>query len=134
MIKKLPTEHEEQKKLIQWLRIKKIFHFANTNENNTFKQDRKYAMIAEAKAKAAGKLKGVADLTVFLPNKILFIELKRSRKTLKSGKLSVSHTNTSPEQLKFLETVNTFVYAVGMVCYGYIEAKTFIENEINQID
>ena len=44
------TEAIEQQKLIQWLRLKKIFHYATTNENNSYKQDRKYAMIAEQKA------------------------------------------------------------------------------------
>ena len=47
----IPTEAVEQQKLVQWLRLKKIFHYATTNENNSFMQNRKYAMIAEQKAK-----------------------------------------------------------------------------------
>ena len=42
-----PTEAEEQKLLIKWMTSKRIFFFAPTNENNTHKQNRKYAMIAE---------------------------------------------------------------------------------------
>ena len=89
----IPSEAIEQQKLIQWLRLKKIFHYATTNENNSYKQDRKYAMIAEQKAKSQGKLKGVADITVLLPNKILFIELKKQGKKLKNG--NISHVNSA---------------------------------------
>ena len=126
----LPTEAQEQQYLVQWLRINKIFCFAPVNENNTHKQNRHYAMIAEVKARAAGKLKGTSDLIVMLPNKLLLIELKRQRRKLKSGKLSTSHTNTSKEQLKFLETANTFDYAEARVCYGWEEAKEYIESHL----
>ena len=67
--KVIPLEIDEQKKLVNWLKTKKIFFYSNVSENNTYKQDRKYAMIAEQKAKSQGKLKGVADITVLLPNK-----------------------------------------------------------------
>ena len=121
------TEAQEQETLVQWLRLKKIFHWANVNENNSHMQNRKYAMIAEMKSRKAGKLKGVSDITVMLPNKILYIELKRRRKVLKrSGKLSTSHTKTSPEQIAFLDKVNTYPYAVGKVCHGWEEARDFI--------
>ena len=121
------TEAIEQQKLIQWLRLKKIFHYATTNENNSYKQDRKYAMIAEQKAKSQGKLKGVSDITVLLPNKILFIELKKQGKVLKNGNISHSNSKVSDEQIAFLEKVNSFDYAIGKVCYGFDDAKNFIE-------
>lgn len=124
----IPSERVEQEKLVQWLRLKKIFHYATTNENNTYKQDRKYAMIAEQKAKAQGKLKGVSDITVLLPNKILFIELKRKGKLLKNGTVSHSNSKVSDAQLDFLNKVNSFDYADGKVCYGFEDAKSFIES------
>ena len=126
----IPSEAIEQQKLVQWLRLKKIFHYATTNENNSYKQDRKYAMIAEQKAKAQGKLKGVADITVLLPNKILFIELKKQGKVLKNGTVSHSNSTVSPEQIAFLEKVNSFDYAEGRVCYGFEAAKKFIEENM----
>ena len=55
----LPTEAQEQRNLVMWLQYKKLFFFAPTNENNTYKQNKKYAMINEVKAKSMGKLKGV---------------------------------------------------------------------------
>lgn len=120
-------EAVEQQKLVQWLRIKKIFHYATTNENNTYKQDPKYAMIAERKAKLQGKLKGVSDVTVLLPNKILFIELKKQPKKLKNGNLSYSNSKVSDEQIAFLEKINSFSYAIGKVCYGFEEAREFVQ-------
>ena len=126
----IPSEAVEQKKLVQWLKLKKIFHYATTNENNSYKQNRKYAMIAEQKAKSQGKLKGVADITILLPNKILFIELKKQGKRLKNGNISHSNSKVSDEQISFLEKVNSFSYAEGRVCYGFEEAKNFIEENI----
>ena len=123
----IPTEHEEQKAVAQYLRAKKLFFFAPTNENNSHKQDRKWAMVAEQKAKAAGKVKGVSDLVVFAPNSILFIEMKRRPKKLKSGKLSVSHTKVSKEQVLFLDKVKDYGYAKSMVCYGAKDAIDFID-------
>jgi hypothetical protein len=128
--KVIPLEIDEQKKLVKWLQIKKIFFYSNVSENNTYKQDRKYAMIAEQKAKSQGKLKGVSDITVLLPNKILFIELKKQGKKLKNGNISHSNSKVSDEQIAFLEKVNSFDYAIGKVCYGFDDAKNFIEENV----
>ena len=127
MAKVVPTEAQEQKALVDWLRINNYFFFAPTNENNTYKQNAKYAMINEVKAKSLGKLKGVSDLVVFLPSKILFIELKRRPKKLKSGKLSYSNSKVSNEQDFFIQKVNTYPYAKGAICYGADSAIKFIE-------
>lgn len=125
------TEAQEQQKLIQWLRLKKIFHFAPINENNQSFSNRLVAMKIEAKNKSMGKVAGVSDVIVMLPNKILFVELKRARKVLKSGKLSTANTKVSPEQKKFLESVNkNFNYAEAKVCYGFSEAVEFIERNL----
>ena len=122
-----PLEELEQKKIIQWLRLKKIFHFAPMNENRSSFTNKRVAMQIEAKAKSMGKVKGVSDIVVMLHNKILFIELKRAKKVLKSGKLSISHTKVSDEQKSFLSRVSGFSYADGYVCYGANEAIKIIE-------
>lgn len=132
-MQKVPTESVEQQKFIQWLKVKKIFHFATNNENNTYKQDRKYAMIAESKAKSMGKLKGVSDLTIFLPNKIIFIEMKRQGTTLKSGKISHSNSKVSDEQKAFIDKVNTYSYSAAFVAYGFNEAVKIVEQELQVI-
>lgn len=125
------TESLEQQKLIQWLKLKKLFYFAPMNENQASFTNRIVAMKQEVKAKSMGKVKGVSDVIVMLPNKILFIELKRAKKILKSGKTSISHTKVSDEQKAFINSVNGFVYASAKICYGFNEAMEFIEKEQN---
>ena len=94
-------------------------------ENKKFKlgqKNRKYAMIAEQKAKIQGKKKGVSDLTIFTKNKILFLELKRQRPILKNGKLGTPKNKPSKEQTNFIDTVNQFNYVIADVAYGCDEA------------
>ena len=116
------TEEQEQKKLVQWLKLKKIFHFAPMNENKQSFTNPKVAMMIEAKAKSMGKVKGVSDLVVMLPSSILFIELKRAKKRL---------TKVSDSQNVFLSKIGQFCYAKGHVCYGANEAIEIIEKEMN---
>ena len=115
------TEEQEQKKLVQWLKLKKIFHFAPMNENKQSFTNPKVAMMIEAKAKSMGKVKGVSDLVVMLPSSILFIELKRAKKRL---------TKVSDSQNSFLSKIGQFCYAKGHVCYGANEAIEIIEKEL----
>lgn len=117
-------EQIEQKKFIKWLRLKNIFHFAVKNESGTsFNGAGNWIGKND---KSMGKRKGVSDLVVMLDNKILFIEMKRPRKTLKSGKLS-NENLLKPEQEQFLNSVNGFSYASGYVAYGFLDAKEIIE-------
>ncbi|MCW8932201.1 MAG: VRR-NUC domain-containing protein [Gammaproteobacteria bacterium] len=120
-------EELEQQKLVQWLKIKKLFYFAIPNGaflSGTPLQRAKQM----ARLKSAGLVVGASDIVVMLPNKILFIELKRPKKILKSGKLSTSNSTVSLEQKKFLQAiVDNFEYAEATVCYGFNEAREFIE-------
>jgi len=122
-----PLEDTEQKILVQYLRLKKIFHFSPINENQGSSTNRNVAIRVEAKAKSMGKLKGVSDLVVFMPKQILFIELKRCGRMLKSGKISHSNSKVSKEQEDFLNRANEFPYAKGYICYGAEEAIKIIE-------
>ena len=128
-----PLEEVEQQKLVQWLRLKNIFHFAPMNENKQSFSNRKAAFKIEAKSKSMGKINGVSDLIVMLPNKILFIELKRARKRLKSGKLSSTLSKVSDEQKSFLNTINEefYKYSSAVVCYGAREAIEIVEEYID---
>jgi len=113
-----PLEEVEQRALVQWLKLKKIPYFAVANENIFSFLNRNLAVKIQAKQKALGAIKGVSDLCIMLPNKILFIELKRS-----DPKLS----KVSKEQIAFLKEVNKLDYAYGDVAYGYLEAIEIIE-------
>lgn len=120
MDRSLPTEAQEQLALIQWMNIKNIEYFAVPNGGSRHK-------LEAINLKRQGVKAGVSDMVVLLKTQILFIELKRRKKVLKSGKLSTSHTATSQAQIDFIDKVNQFPYAKGKVCYGWQEAKEFIE-------
>jgi hypothetical protein len=127
MSKKLlsPSEAQEQQALIDWLRLKKITHFAPINENAFSGVIRQYikpislaqriiAMI-ENKSRAMGKRKGVSDVVVLLPaGKSLFIEMKRKHEG-----------NESFEQQAW-RTELTSLGHLAFVCHGFGEAVAII--------
>ena len=124
---KRPLEGDEQKELVKQLELLKrkniiLEYYATNNENNTYKQDRKYAMIAEQKAKAMGKKKGVSDICIILKDKVIYIEMKRQKEVLKSGAISKAKDDTSKEQITFLENVNKSDVVFGFVGNGFNDA------------
>jgi len=123
---KLPKEEEEQKALVKWLRNNGYFFFAANNENNQSYANRRNAAIHETKARSMGKVKGVSDLVIFLEDKILFMELKRQKPILKSGKRGKPKNAPSEEQKEFLDNVAGFKYAIASVAYGADEAILII--------
>ena len=130
-----PSETIEQQRVVQYLRIKKIPHFAPNAENQSSSLNRTVAIKVEVKAKSMGKSKGFPDLQILKANKYyhgLFIEMKRRAKKLKSGKLSISHTKTSIEQLEWIDRLNNEGY-YAIVCYGAIEAIEVIENYMDEV-
>lgn len=125
-----PNEAEDQKALVQWLRVKKIRHFSVPNENQGSFLNKKVAMIQERKAQSMGKLKGAPDLFIWTRDKIIAIELKRQIKTLKDGSPSKTIPKTSREQIEAITWINEFDYAEARICYGWMKAKEFIEKYI----
>jgi len=126
---KTPLETEEQQKLIQWLRIKKLMYWATPN-GAVLKGSKLQRVKQMSKLKKEGLVNGVSDVIVMLPNKILFIEMKRQKKKLTTGKMSSTSISVSDEQKSFLKKVNGFDYAHGIIAYGFNEAMEFIEKEI----
>ena len=128
-------EANHQKMFIKYLEMKKqsgkvIEYFAPVNENTSSFTNRAVALKVEAKAKAMGKKAGVSDVVVILKNKVLFIEMKRPAKRLKSGKLSTAGIIVSEYQKQFLENISQSEVCEGVVAYGFDEAKGFIDNQI----
>lgn len=119
---KIPSEEEEQKALIKYLKKNNYFFFANVNENKQSFTNKFLATKIEAKSKSMGKVKGVSDLTIFTENTIVFIELKKQRPILKNGKLGTPTNKPTDEQMQFIAKVNGFKYAYGFVAYGCDEA------------
>ena len=124
---KLPTEDMEQEELVKWLIKNNYFFFATKNENNQSFNNRLVAIKIEAKAKARGKIKGTPDLCIFTDNKIVFMELKRQKPILKSGKLGKPTNDATKEQLEFLAKVNDYSYAYGIVAFGCDDAVRILE-------
>ena len=124
------TEAQEQEKLIRWLRFKRIFHWANVQENQGSFLNRKVAMIQAVKAKKMGKMRGLPDVTVMLPDKMLFIEMKRAPKILMSGKKSTAGINVSDHQKEFIKRLAGFDYCAAKICFGFNEAQDFIQNNM----
>ena len=101
-------EHKEQVALVQWLRIKKIPHNATPNGG--------YRNISTAvKLKAEGVVAGFPDITIFLPNFVLYIEMKRKGGTIQAN------------QKEWISYLNSLSYAHAIVCYGAKEAIEKIE-------
>lgn len=127
---KIPSEEEEQKALIRYLKKNNYFFFANVNENRQSFTNKLLATKIEAKSKSMGKVKGVSDLTVFTENIIVFIELKKQRPILKNGNLGTPINKPTYEQMQFIANINNFKYAYGFVAYGCDEAIKVLTNKI----
>lgn len=111
----IPKEEQEQMVVVDWLRVNKIKHIHVANE-------RMASVIYKKKLKALGTYAGFPDLMIFLPTKILFVEMKRAKKSL---------SKVSKEQIKWIDDLNVFEYAKAKVCYGSGEAIDFIREQIH---
>lgn len=122
---KIPSESQEQKALVQWLRLHptlKGFFFKNDNEG-------KRTPIQGRNAKLLGLKPGVSDLFIFYPTKTfhgLFIEMKRNKKYTGSERSSDSWM----AQERFISTVRGVGFD-GHFCYGWEHAKSVIEKYLN---
>jgi hypothetical protein len=104
----VPTEAQEQEVLCRWLDLMHIDYFAVPNGGYRNKLEGK-------NLKKQGVKKGVSDLIVFTQSKILFVEMKRIKKSA-----------ISKEQIFFIESVKKLPYADGKICKGFEEARSFI--------
>lgn len=107
----LPTEDQEQRTLVAYLRVKgyKLHHSPNATGHTAEARRRAGRM------KAAGTSKGFPDLLVFTGKNSYAIELKRR----KGGKVT-------PEQREWLQVLAAHGFKVA-VCRGAGEAIQLIE-------
>lgn len=110
----IPLEEQEQMKFVSWLRVKKIRHIHVANE-------RMCSVVYKKKLKALGTYAGFPDLMIFLANRTLFIEMKRSDKRL---------SRVSKEQSEWLEFLNLLDEGSAKVCYGADEAIEFVKENL----
>lgn len=114
----IPDEHSEQVALVQWLDLKRIDYFAVPNANAMSSLSPTMAIRLMAKLKKEGFKSGVSDIVVLLPNKIIFLEMKRQ-----SGGVQ------SDTQKQFQHQVNKYPYAEYYLAKGFQNAKDFLEQE-----
>ena len=112
--KLIPLEEQEQMKFVSWLRVKKIRHIHIANE-------RMCSVVYKKKLKALGTYAGFPDLMIFLANRTLCIEMKRSDKRL---------SRVSKEQSEWLEFLNLLDEGSAKVCYGADEAIEFVKENL----
>ena len=113
------SEHQEQVLLCKYLDWKKLPYCAVPN--GIFLKDRNSLFQIMNKMKAEGLKKGFPDMVVFLPEKILFIEMKKK----KGG-------TVSPEQQTWYKIINSYDYAASYICNGFEVAKSVIEKELEK--
>lgn len=112
------NEHLEQVLLIQWFRAQYPL-YANclwAIPNGGIRHIK-----TAIRLKREGALSGVSDLFLMIPKGNFhgaFIEMKA-----KKGKIQEN-------QLKFIKLAKTMGYE-GVICYGFQEAKEFIQNYLN---
>ncbi|MCK5743518.1 MAG: VRR-NUC domain-containing protein [Caldisericia bacterium] len=119
----IPKETDEQKMFIRWLQAKRIFYFSVPNGGSRHGRE-------AVNLKKEGVVAGVPDVVVMLEDRILFVEMKRKQKKLKSGKLSNAHSKPSQEQIRIMERINRYKYASAVVAYGGSEAISIVESYI----
>nr|WP_314566562.1 VRR-NUC domain-containing protein [uncultured Campylobacter sp.] len=112
----VPLEDHEMMYFADWLRVNKIPFTHVANERVASVQYKK-------KLKAMGTSAGFPDMLVFLPSKIVFVEMKRAKKSL---------SRVSDEQEDWIGTINCYGYAKARVCYGSGEAIDFIKSELGR--
>ncbi|WP_181653544.1 VRR-NUC domain-containing protein [Campylobacter hyointestinalis] len=110
----IPLEEQEQMSFVTWLRVNKIRHIHVANE-------RMCSVVYKKKLKALGTYAGFPDLMIFLANRTLYIEMKRSDKRL---------SRVSKEQIEWLEFLNLLDEGSAKVCYGADEAIEFVKENL----
>jgi hypothetical protein len=116
------TEHEEQVHLHKWLNAKQLPHSSIPNAQAMSFTNRDVAVKVMAKLKCEGFSPGFPDLIIFLPQCLLFLELKR-----------VKGSEVNDDQLDWMDTINSYSYAKGIIAYGFEDAKKQIEGMLGWI-
>lgn len=117
----VPTERQEQRALVKWLRLHPILKDFFCKNNNEGKR-------TEAQTwhlKLEGLTPGVPDLFIYYPNQTkhgLWLEMKRNMSYPPSAKKNASWAL----QEAFIERVKNVGYA-GSFCFGWEDGKKIIE-------
>ena len=85
-------------------------------------------MLVNRKKIKQGLKKWFPDYCIILKRRsLLFLELKRAKKVLKSGRLSTSNSKVSEEQKLWISELNKIKNVEACLCYGALEAIALIQ-------
>jgi hypothetical protein len=105
----VPTEAVEQRLFVQYLRLKGYKHFRVPSETFTKSWNQKRVN------RDLGVVKGVPDLFVIVKNRLIAVEMKRTKGSV-----------TSPEQVEWIKALND-AGVIARICKGVEEAIKFVE-------
>lgn len=122
----IPTEEHEWELLANWLRAN---NYRSAHIANEIGIKWHIWMLVNKKKKKQWLSKWFPDYCIILKRwSLLFIELKRQRKVLKSGKLWASPSLISKEQLEWIEELNNISNVQAEIAYWFQDAVTIIQN------
>jgi len=111
-------ESDHQKKFIAYCKLNGLLVWSNQNETPYAKFINKATMMKlSQESNAMGRLKGLSDTIVMLPNCILFIEFK------------VGKNKQQKEQVQFEKHISKFDYAKYYLVYSCEEAISIVEQQ-----
>lgn len=112
----IPTEAEEHRQLVAYLRGRNLLFTHVANETGT---SNKWIGVRN---KQNGVSRGFPDFLIIVNNRLIAVELKRQKKAW-----------PTPEQVAWLRALDACGIA-GSVCKGYEAAKNFIEKKERQYE
>ena len=118
----VPSENQEQRALVTWLR----YHQRLNKYFCKFNNEGKRTAAQGFNLKLMGLIPGATDLIIFYPTRTyhgLFLEVKRNKRYSPSER----RTNTWLAQEEFIENVKSVGYE-GKFCYGCIDGINIIES------
>lgn len=122
----LPKEDQEARSLAKALNA---MGYRFTHIANEIDIPWRSAIIARSKGKAMWVSKGFPDYMIISKSgSLVFIELKRQRRILKSGKLWASPSSIQPEQIERIETLSKIKNTYATICYWYKDALAFLQS------
>jgi len=108
----LPTEREEAKLLVAYLRIHGYTFHHSPNETGSSPEARRRAI----RMKQDGTSRGYPDYTIIVNGHLVFIELKRQKRSY-----------ASPEQKAWIAALNQINNVQAFVAHGAAEAISIVQ-------
>ncbi len=123
----VPLEDIEAESLATWLRYKQYKFSHIWNESGQRGTVNIIRMMAKKKRMWVSPW--FPDFCIVLKRwSLLFVELKRQRNRLKSGKMWTSPSKVSDEQTEWVEVLAWLDNVMACIAYGWEDAKAFVEH------